>query len=139
MIGERIKELRKKNRYTQKEIGEMCGVSDISVYKWETDRTEPNIDTLCKLADIFGVSLDYLLGRTTEHEIKKEAPPAMARATEIAPTVPPVGMAILAPKDTRKRARHWQFVRPRRVTMPEPSRCTMQRDGATGVSLNSTF
>ena len=42
MIGDRIKELRKKNRYTQKEIGEMCGVSDISVYKWETDRTEPN-------------------------------------------------------------------------------------------------
>ena len=78
MIGDRIKELRKKNRYTQKEIGEMCGVSDISVYKWETDRTEPNIDTLCKLADIFGVSLDYLLGRTTDHEIKKEAPPAMA-------------------------------------------------------------
>ena len=35
MIGDRIKELRKKNRYTQKEIGEMCGVSDISVYKWE--------------------------------------------------------------------------------------------------------
>ena len=62
MIGDRIKELRKKNRYTQKEIGEMCGVSDISVYKWETDRTEPNIDTLCKLADIFGVSLDYLAG-----------------------------------------------------------------------------
>lgn len=78
MIGDRIKELRKKNRYTQKEIGEMCGVSDISVYKWETDRTEPNIDTLCKLADIFGVSLDYLLGRTTDYEIKKEAPPAMA-------------------------------------------------------------
>ena len=78
MIGDRIKELRKKNRYTQKEIGKMCGVSDISVYKWETDRTEPNIDTLCKLADIFGVSLDYLLGRTTDHEIKKEAPPAMA-------------------------------------------------------------
>lgn len=80
MIGDRIKEMRKKNRYTQKEIGEMCCVSDISVYKWETDRTEPNIDTLCKLADIFGVSLDYLLGRTTDHEIKKEAPPARPRA-----------------------------------------------------------
>ena len=73
MIGDRIKELRKKNRYTQKEIGEMCGVSDISVYKWETDRTEPNIDTLCKLADIFGVSLDYLLGRTTELERNLDA------------------------------------------------------------------
>lgn len=47
MIGDRIKELRKKNRYTQKEIGEMCGVSDISVYKWETDRTEPNICAAC--------------------------------------------------------------------------------------------
>lgn len=78
MIGERIKELRKKNRYTQKQIGAMCGVSDISVYNWERNKVEPNTDTLCRLADIFGVSVDYLLGRTTEHEIKKEAPPAMA-------------------------------------------------------------
>lgn len=78
MIGERIKELRKKNRYTQKQIGAMCGVSDISVYNWERNKAEPNTDTLCRLADIFGVSVDYLLGRTTDHEIKKEAPPAMA-------------------------------------------------------------
>ena len=78
MIGERIKELRKKNRYTQKQIGAMCGVSDISVYNWERNKVEPNTDTLCRLADIFGVSVDYLLGRTTDHEIKKEAPPAMA-------------------------------------------------------------
>lgn len=78
MIGERIKELRKKNRYTQKQIGAMFGVSDISVYNWERNKAEPNTDTLCRLADIFGVSVDYLLGRTTDHEIKKESPPAMA-------------------------------------------------------------
>lgn len=78
MIGDRIKELRKKHRYTQKEIGVMCGVSDISVYNWEKNRVEPNVDTLCRLADIFGVSVDYLLGRTVNVEVKNEAPPALA-------------------------------------------------------------
>lgn len=65
--------------------------------------------------------------------------PAIASATEIAPAVPPVGMAIFAPKETRKRARLWQFVSPRRVTMPEHSRWTIQREALTGVSVKITF
>ncbi len=90
MIGETLKELRKAKRYTQKEIGEMCGVSDISVYKWETNRAEPNIDTLCKLADIYGVSLDCLLGRVPmDVVVKNEKPPALAEGEErVSVTIP---------------------------------------------------
>ena len=90
MIGERLKELRKSKRFTQKEIGDLCGVSDISVYKWETNRAEPNVDTLCKLADIYGVTVDYLLGRVPmDVVVKNEKPPAQAEGEErVSVTIP---------------------------------------------------
>ena len=111
MIGNRLKELRKKHRYTQKEIGAMCGVSDISVYKCETDKTEPNIDTLCKLADIYNVSIDYLLGRTPmAAEVKEQSPPALAEGEAEASFTLPDGkyssIAVFGVSPSRRRTRH---------------------------------
>ena len=52
--------------------------------------------------------------------------------------VPPVGIAIFAPKETLNFARHW-FVSPRRVTSPAPSRCTMQGLPVLASSVKGTF
>ena len=59
-------------KHTQQEIAELLKMTTGSYNQYEVGRTEPNIDTLCKLADYYGVSLDYLVGRLdyAEHELK---------------------------------------------------------------------
>lgn len=60
----RIKELRQEKGLTQKKLADMLSVADSTLGYWEKGRYEPDTETLQKLADIFGVSVDYLLGRT---------------------------------------------------------------------------
>jgi hypothetical protein len=66
------------------------------------------------------------------------ASPEIAMASEIGATVPPVGIATFAPKDTLNLARHW-LVMPRRVTRPLPLRWVMEQFPLTAVSENTTF
>lgn len=68
MIGDRLKMLRKEKGLTMKEIGKIIGVSDAAWTKYETNRAEPSIESLIKIADYFQVSLDFLLGRTNIRE-----------------------------------------------------------------------
>ena len=64
MIQERIKALRLKAKLTQKQIAEKLGIS-ISYYsQWEVGKRTPASKNLQKLADIYDVSTDYLLGNT---------------------------------------------------------------------------
>lgn len=48
---------------TQKELAKKLEMTDKAYWSYESGRTEPNIETLIKLADYFDVSLDYLCGR----------------------------------------------------------------------------
>ncbi len=64
--GERLKYLREKNGLTQKDIAIRLGVESAAISKYELDMREPNIEALKKLATIFNVSIDYLLGRTPD-------------------------------------------------------------------------
>ena len=59
----RIKELRKKNALTMKRLGEIINVSEAAVSQYENGKRQPDYETLRKIADYFGVSTDYLLGR----------------------------------------------------------------------------
>lgn len=63
MTGERIKKLRKEKGLTQQELGEMLGVQKSAIAKYENGRV-PNLkkETISKLADIFNVTPNYLLG-----------------------------------------------------------------------------
>ena len=56
-----LKLLRKSKGYTQKQLSEMIGVSQQTLQKYENTGHEPDIATLKKLADIFSVSIDYLV------------------------------------------------------------------------------
>lgn len=66
MLGERIKLLRKDQGITQDQLAEYINVSRSSVKGYENDGVEPSLNVLIKLADVFNVSLDYLLCRTEE-------------------------------------------------------------------------
>ncbi len=58
----RLKELRRKTKIYQKELAKEIGVSERTYRRYEAGDTCPNIDTLCKLAAFYGVSVDYLVG-----------------------------------------------------------------------------
>ncbi|MEG1891351.1 MAG: helix-turn-helix transcriptional regulator [Clostridia bacterium] len=59
-----FKNLRKAKGFSQKELGEIMHISQTSISQWETGRTLPDYKTLIAIADMYGVSTDYLLGRT---------------------------------------------------------------------------
>lgn len=63
MYGKRIRDLRKENNYTQKQLASLIKVDFRTVSFWETERFEPNIEQLIKLCDVFSVSADYIIGR----------------------------------------------------------------------------
>lgn len=64
MFGEKLKiaRLRMPGKPTQKEVGEALGMNYSTLSNYELGRTEPDIETLGRLADYYGISLDWLLG-----------------------------------------------------------------------------
>ena len=59
----RLKELRQKNGFKQVALARQLGITQASLSAWETGKASPDTRNLEKLADIYGVSTDYLLGR----------------------------------------------------------------------------
>ena len=51
---------------TQAELADRLGVSVATVKSWEQSRSEPKGSSICEMADLFGCTSDYLLGRTDE-------------------------------------------------------------------------
>lgn len=69
----RIREVRKAKKLSQTELAEMLHVHQTAVSQWENGKTEPDMDNLCRIADIFGVTVDYLLGVDTQsHTIDEQ-------------------------------------------------------------------
>lgn len=63
IVSNQIVTLRKERKMTQQELADAMNVSTAAVCKWETGNSIPDINTLCRLADYFNVSVDYILGR----------------------------------------------------------------------------
>ena len=59
----RIKELRLRDKLTQNDLAVMLNVTDQTILNWENGLFEPKIKHLIKLADIFNVTIDYLVER----------------------------------------------------------------------------
>jgi transcriptional regulator with XRE-family HTH domain len=64
--GDKIALLREKRGLTQEDLANKIGISRASLSHYEKNRREPDYATMTKLADFFHVSVDYLLGRTSE-------------------------------------------------------------------------
>jgi len=82
MIPNLLTEYRKKASLTQKQVGESIGISAQAVSKWENGQSEPDIDTLCKLAELYGVSVNTLIGKDPAPDVPPETP------TEVPPEAP---------------------------------------------------
>ena len=74
----RIRELRKQHKITMKQLGEVIGVAERTISQYETGKREPDNETLLRLGEYFGVSVDYLLGAA----VQKETPPALTKKDE---------------------------------------------------------
>ena len=61
-FGLRIKSLRKSRRWTQEELGRKIGVKKDAISAYENNTKSPPLDRLKKIATVFNVSVDYLLG-----------------------------------------------------------------------------
>jgi transcriptional regulator with XRE-family HTH domain len=59
-LGAKIKHLR--NKLTQEELAAILQVDRSTLASWEVNRREPDIATLCRIADFFKVSIDWLVG-----------------------------------------------------------------------------
>lgn len=59
--------IRKKNRKTQLQVANDLYIEPTTLCNYEKGKSEPNIETLCKLADYYKVSLDELVGRKSNN------------------------------------------------------------------------
>ncbi|NOU87817.1 helix-turn-helix domain-containing protein [Paenibacillus sp. LMG 31460] len=64
--GDRIALLREKRGLTQEELSTKIGISRAALSHYETNRREPDYETINKIANFFNVTVDYLLGRTDQ-------------------------------------------------------------------------
>ena len=69
MLNENIKTLRISRNMNQVEFAKALCVTKQCVSNWENDNVVPSIDMLCKIADFFNVTTDYLLGRQEKRVI----------------------------------------------------------------------
>ena len=128
ILADKIIEERKKNGWSQEELAAKLGVSRQSVSKWESAGSVPDLQKIIQLAELFGVSTDYLLKDTLGQEsrgteagsdpeiakrqvsmeeantflnIKKEAAPIIANATALCILSPILLILLLAFSENR--------------------------------------
>jgi len=77
-----MQQLRKAARLTQDQLAEILQVQKRTYGSWERGERQPDFETLCKIADYFNVTTDYLLGRTPMNiGVAKEPPPPPSEET----------------------------------------------------------
>lgn len=70
-MNKRIRQLRKEQKPTQKELAKDTGIDQALLSKYETGERMPNTDKLIILADYYDVSIDYILSRTDNRNINR--------------------------------------------------------------------
>lgn len=79
-LGDRLRYERKKRSWTLEDTARRLGIKSLNTYaNWEYGRTEPDVETLANIADLYDVSLDYLLsgdnnGEQMQLEMKEPVP-----------------------------------------------------------------
>ncbi len=69
----RLFELRNSQKLNQEELANKLGIKKTTYWSYETGRTEPDIETLKKIADYFDVSLDYLCDRQNKNTLQLDS------------------------------------------------------------------
>jgi transcriptional regulator with XRE-family HTH domain len=68
-VGERIREFRKQAGLNQDQLAELSSLNRVTVAKYESGKVEPGAKALSRIADALEVSVDILLGRSTDEAI----------------------------------------------------------------------
>lgn len=66
IFSDRLKEERLEKKLTQKTLASSLGLSPNCICEWEKGRSEPSLESLKKLSQIFECSIDYLIGNTDD-------------------------------------------------------------------------
>ncbi len=79
-LADRLVELRKEHKLSQEALAEKLGLSRQSISKWERAEASPDTDNLIALAEVYGITLDQLLGNEKEQtEPKQETQPEQSK------------------------------------------------------------
>ena len=73
IIAKNLTELRKSRGWTQSALAEKLNYSDKAISRWEHAETLPDIETLCRICDIYGVSFEHLLNSDTPDHVSKKS------------------------------------------------------------------
>ncbi len=72
MYGDNIRYHRRKQGMSQMELGRLLGVTAVSVSKWERSQTQPDINALRRMSELFSVTIDELCGGTVPVELDRQ-------------------------------------------------------------------
>ncbi|MCL2085065.1 MAG: helix-turn-helix domain-containing protein [Oscillospiraceae bacterium] len=95
-----LKELRRLNNMTQDELAEKLSVSRSAVSMWEIEASKPDSENVRRLADIFNITIDYLLGRTGDPSPPEE--PVKTEQTAFKDYCAAAGLSPESEQDLRK-------------------------------------
>ena len=65
ILADRLRMLRKGRKLSRKEVAEHLEIAERSYQRYENAEREPTASVLIKMADFYGVTIDYLVGRTS--------------------------------------------------------------------------
>ena len=83
ILGFRLRRLRKEKNMSQEELGNILGVTKVSVSGYEKGTRVPSIDILVKILDVFNVSADYMFGRDVDVVQEDDYVPAILSSEDI--------------------------------------------------------
>lgn len=83
IMNNRFREVGKRMNLTQKAIADVLNVTNATYSRYEAGIMQPDPPTMCKIAEIFGVSIDYLLFRTDIPDLIREYPEQITSAQGI--------------------------------------------------------
>lgn len=75
MLGQRIYEMRVASNWSQVILAKRLGVTKQTVSNWENENIQPSVEMLVRLANLFNVTTDYLLGRDNLTKLSVEGLP----------------------------------------------------------------
>lgn len=71
-IGQKLSDLRKSKHLSQEEVADILGVTRQTISKWETDQSNPDLDKIVPLCELYGLSADELLGNSNSKEGRED-------------------------------------------------------------------
>ena len=95
-IGERIKEIRKNKKMTQKELASKLGISFQALAQWENNLRNPKQESLERIAEALEVTTDYLKGKTNRPDTRSSTQEDIGRYFGVTSFMTEDGVAILS-------------------------------------------